>query len=48
MLNVVDPHFSQCGGPTCEGDSVIYCVADPRVKGMKATNSSESYGCRLL
>ena len=19
MLNVADPHFSQCGGPLCEG-----------------------------
>ena len=19
ILNMVDPHFSQCGGPTCEG-----------------------------
>ena len=20
ILNVADPHFSQCGGPTCEGE----------------------------
>ena len=31
ILNVADSHFSQCGGPTCEGNNVIHCVADPQV-----------------
>ena len=45
ILNVVDLHFSQCGEPTCEGDNVIHCVADPQVMEMQATNSPVSYGC---
>ena len=33
--------------PQLRGNSVVHCVADPQVKEMKATNSSEGYGCQL-
>ena len=46
MLNVREPHFSQCvEDPYVRGNDVIHSVMDPKVKEMKATKSSESYGC---
>ena len=37
--SVADPHGKE--------NSVIHCVADPQVKEMRLTNSSERYGCQL-
>ena len=38
-------HISQSmADPHVRGNNVIYCVADPQVKEMKATNSYESCG----
>ena len=31
ILNVVDPHFSQCGGPTCEGEQGDSLCGEPQV-----------------
>ena len=45
---------AKCDGPTflnsvadprVRGNKVIHCLADLQVKGMKAPNSCESYGC---
>ena len=43
MLNVADPHFSQYVDTHVRGNNAIHCVADPKVKEIKATNSFESY-----
>ena len=31
--------------PHVRGNNIIHCVGDPQLKGMKAVNSFESYGC---
>ena len=33
ILNVADPHFSQCGGPTCEGDQCDSLCGGPTSNG---------------
>ena len=47
ILNVADPHFSQCGRPTCEGNNVIHCVADARVM-QKLTSALKVVGILVV
>ena len=42
ILNVADPYFSQCGGPTREGEKCNSLCGGPT---SEATNSPVSYGC---
>ena len=45
ILNVAHPHFSQCGGPTFEGEKCNSLYGGPTCDGNVSYERPVSYGC---